>query len=312
MTMNSAPSTPEGAGWQARLNLSFVRRGEQTCSTYTHEGPLRVLQALYPEGPGVCHHVLIHPPGGLVGGDQIDLSVQVAEGAHAFVTTPGATRFYRSTGADAIQRVKMALAPNARLEWLPLETIAYDECRAHNHWTVSMAPGAQLMAWDVLALGLPQSGRPYQVGRYGQHFEIEGVWLERGTVDGADERWMDGPVGLSGNRCLATLVLASGSDLSKDQQERALELARDAATPSRAYAAAEELVATAEAEAKAINEGRDEAEAEELRTALGAGGTGKGTAGALRGAAGAIKDLEKILVDDPSYDGVSEKLESLR
>jgi urease accessory protein len=226
MTMNSAPSTPEGAGWQARLNLSFVRRGEQTCSTYTHEGPLRVLQALYPEGPGVCHHVLIHPPGGLVGGDQIDLSVQVAEGAHAFVTTPGATRFYRSTGADAIQRVKMALAPNARLEWLPLETIAYDECRAHNHWTVSMAPGAQLMAWDVLALGLPQSGQPYQFGRYRQHFEIEGVWLERGTVDGADKRWMDGPVGLSGNRCLATLVLASGSDLSKDQQERALELAR--------------------------------------------------------------------------------------
>lgn len=86
--------------------------------------------------------------------------------------------------------------------------------------------------------------------------------------------------------------LATDPD-ARDRRARALALARDAATPSRAFAASEELVATAEAEAKAINEGRDEAEAEELRTALGAGGTGKGTAGALRGAAGAIKDLEK-------------------
>src|SRR5204863_8889939 len=74
---------------------------------------------------------------------------------------------------------------------------------------------------------------------------------------------------------------------------RALGLAREAATRSRAYAAAEELVATAEAEARAVTEDRNEAETEELRTALGAGGTGKGTAGALRGATGAIKDLER-------------------
>ena len=73
----------------------------------------------------------------------------------------------------------------------------------------------------------------------------------------------------------------------------ALNLARDAANPRRAYAAAEELVAAAEAEARALTLGRDEAETDELRTALGAGGTGKGTAGALRGAAGALKDLEK-------------------
>src|SRR6195952_5799200 len=79
---------------------------------------------------------------------------------------------------------------------------------------------------------------------------------------------------------------------ARERRKRALGLARDAATPSRAYAAAEELVASAEVEAKALTEGRNESEAEELRTALGAGGTGKGTAGTMRGAAGAIKDLE--------------------
>ncbi|WP_024446925.1 DNA polymerase III subunit delta' [Mycolicibacterium iranicum] len=80
---------------------------------------------------------------------------------------------------------------------------------------------------------------------------------------------------------------------ARERRLRALGLARDAATPSRAYAAAEELVATAEAEARALTGDRNETEAEELRTALGAGGTGKGTAGTMRGAAGALKDLEK-------------------
>ena len=86
--------------------------------------------------------------------------------------------------------------------------------------------------------------------------------------------------------------LATDPD-ARERRKRALGLARDAATPSRTYAAAEELVAAAEAEAKALTEDRNEAETEELRTALGAGGTGKGTAGTLRGATGAIKDLEK-------------------
>ncbi len=80
---------------------------------------------------------------------------------------------------------------------------------------------------------------------------------------------------------------------ARDRRSRALGLARDAATPSRAYAAAEDLVAAAEAEARALTEDRNETEAEELRTALGGGGTGKGTTGALRGAAGAMKELEK-------------------
>jgi DNA polymerase-3 subunit delta' len=85
----------------------------------------------------------------------------------------------------------------------------------------------------------------------------------------------------------------ANDEQARERRLRALGLARDAATPSRAYAAAEELVATAEAEAKAVTGDRNEAETEELRTALGAGGTGKGTAGAVRGAAGALKDLEK-------------------
>ena len=81
-----------------------------------HEGPLRVLQPLYPEGPGICHHVLVHPPGGVVAGDELHISATLQPGAHALVTTPGATRFYRSEGLQALQQTRLQLAEGARLE----------------------------------------------------------------------------------------------------------------------------------------------------------------------------------------------------
>lgn len=110
--------------------------------------------------------------------------------------------------------------------------------------------------------------------------------------DGLPERDAVWAASVSGGHVGRARRLAT-DEQARERRQRALGLARDAATPSRAYAAAEELVATAEAEAKALTEGRNEAEADELRTALGAGGTGKGTAGTMRGAAGALKDLER-------------------
>jgi DNA polymerase-3 subunit delta' len=118
---------------------------------------------------------------------------------------------------------------------------------------------------------------------------IAQVLIDNDGLSAEEAQWA---ASISGGHVGRARRLATDPD-ARQRRSRALGLARDAATPSRAYAAAEELVATAEAEAKALHVGRDEAEAEELRTALGAGGTGKGTAGTLRGAAGAIKDLER-------------------
>ena len=111
-------------------------------------------------------------------------------------------------------------------------------------------------------------------------------------TDGLSEEDAGWAASVSGGHVGRARRLAT-DEQARERRQRALGLARDAATPSRAYAAAEELVATAEAEARALTEGRNESETEELRTALGAGGTGKGTAGTLRGATGAIKDLER-------------------
>ncbi|MCX7234381.1 MAG: urease accessory protein UreD, partial [Burkholderiales bacterium] len=84
--------------WQAKLRLDYSLERQRTVARHAHEGPLRILQSLYPEGDAVCHNVLIHPPGGLVGGDTLALDIRVSSGAHGLITTPGATRFYRSLG----------------------------------------------------------------------------------------------------------------------------------------------------------------------------------------------------------------------
>jgi urease accessory protein len=214
-------------GWAARLELHYRREGPQTVAHDRHEGPLRVLQRLYPEGPGICHHVLVHPPGGIVGGDTLAVEARLATGTHAVVTTPGATRFYRSDGAPARQQSALALAEGARLEWLPLETIAYSGCIAENRLTLALDPGAEAMGWDVLALGLPAAGAAFERGSYQQHLELPGVWLERGRLDAADSALMDGALGLAGRRVLGTLWFAAGGALAPVRRAALLDAARE-------------------------------------------------------------------------------------
>lgn len=218
-------------GWHAHLDLQYTREGARTVVRHSHEGPLRVLQTLYPEGNAIAHNVIVHPPSGIVGGDTLDVRVHVAGGAHAFVTTPGAARFYRSEGATAVQRASLHGDDGARLEWLPMEAIAYTGCIAENHLVATLAPGAELMAWDVTALGLPAAQQPFAAGRFLQHLEIAGHWLERGTIDARDRTLMDGGLGLAGRRCLATLLFAAGEPISEPRRQSALQVARDLTQP---------------------------------------------------------------------------------
>ena len=213
--------------WRADLKLDYTLESQRTVVRYLHQGPLRILQSLYPEGDQICHNVLVHPPGGLVGGDTLDIQVTVAEGAHGLVSTPGATRFYKSGGHPALQQVVAHLADNAKLEWLPLEAIAYNDCEATNRAIFNLAPSAELITWDVTALGLPSSDMAFTQGHFQQHLEIPGVWLERGNIRGEDTRWLNSPLGLAGSKCLASLVFASGSAINSDRTTQALEAARE-------------------------------------------------------------------------------------
>jgi urease accessory protein len=212
--------------WHGRLELTYALDGERTVAHDRHHGPLRVLRRLYPEGPAICHHVLVHPPGGIVGGDMLDIDAELAPGSHALLTTPGATRFYRSAGAVARQDLRARVAAGARLEWLPLETLAYDGCRAENRQRFELAPGAEMIGWDLLALGLPAAGAPFRHGSFLQHLELPGVWLERGRVAADDQRLRDSPLGWAGHDTLATLWFGAGTPLTTDRRDALLAAAR--------------------------------------------------------------------------------------
>ncbi len=198
---------------------------------YEHDGPLRILQTLYPEGDAISHNVLVHPPSGLVGGDTLEVNIHGAAGTHGLVTTPGATRFYRSEGEVAIQRTSIALDAGARFEWLPLEAICYSGCIAQNRLALDLAPGAEVIGWDITALGLPAAKQPFERGSLLQHLELKGSWLERGRISADDRRLMDGPLGMAGHKCIATLFYACGSDIARTRRDLALDLARELIAP---------------------------------------------------------------------------------
>ena len=134
----------------------------------------------------------------------------------------------RSAGETALQQVTARLAANARLEWLPLETLAYSGCEGENRMRFELAPGAEMLGWDVLALGLPAADQPFVRGRYRQHIEIPGRWLERGTLAADDAVLLDSPLGLAGQRVLGTLWFAASEPLDAARREALLEAARTA------------------------------------------------------------------------------------
>src|SRR5947208_642250 len=120
------PGRPPASGWQAELALRFARRRERTVVATRHQrGPLTVQRPFYPEGDGVCHTYLLHPPAGIVGGDDLRMTFALDPGTHALITTPAATRWYFSRGVDAQVYQRATLADGATLEWLPQETLLF-------------------------------------------------------------------------------------------------------------------------------------------------------------------------------------------
>ena len=220
---NGAPE-----GWRARLKLEIGRRyGRSRVTGRSHEGPLMVQKPFYPRGHDSCQVLIVHPPGGIVGGDRLQIEIEVGESAHALVTTPGAARFYGSAGPEASQQTGLRLAAGACLEWTPQETLLYDASRSRISTRVDMEAGARFLGWDIFGLGRPASGSDFDRGRCQQSFSLfrsgRPIWLERNVYWGGGESLTAG-WGLAGYTAVGTL-LCSGCDAQSlaDVRER-LEL----------------------------------------------------------------------------------------
>jgi len=208
---------PLGSTWKARLSLGFAEQeGRTALVRRAADGPLVVQKPLYPEGGAVCHAIVVHPPGGIAGGDELELCVASGARAAALLTTPGAAKWYRSAGPWAMQ--KLAFDVDGVLEWLPRETIVFDGALADLRWDVRLGVEAAFIGWEVVCLGRTASGERFQRGRVKLETRIsrggQMRWLERGRIDGAAAS-MGSPAGLSGHTVFGTLV-ASGGRLTRE------------------------------------------------------------------------------------------------
>jgi len=191
------------------LTLRFVLRDDKTVlSERHHHGPLLVQRPFYPEEEA-CHVYILHPPGGVAGGDQLLIDIGAEPDSRVLLTTPAAGKFYQSRGPMAYQTVKINVARNADLEWFPQENIAFSGARAGLHTEIDLTTGARVIAWDSVCLGRPASGEHFDDGRLINALLIrrDGVPLLSERLDvAADSAIIDAAWGLRGHAVVATMV----------------------------------------------------------------------------------------------------------
>lgn len=199
-------------GWRGELALDFDSTPIGTrLASRRHAGPLVVQRPLYPEGAGVCHAIVVHPPGGIAGGDSLELQVTAKATAHALLTTPGASKLYKSAGRKATQRVRLRARDRACIEWLPQETIVFDAADASLVLDIDVADGASVIAWEIATLGREAMGERFESGRLRTRAIVRQddriVLFEAGEVTGSS-MWLDSPVGWRGARASGTFLIA--------------------------------------------------------------------------------------------------------
>jgi len=234
----NAPLTPDtltstaSQGWQASLALRVEQQANRSVLAHNlHKGPLRVQKALYPEGDDVCQILMLHPPAGIAGGDQLRITLHVEPGAHAQLTTPGAGKWYKSIGPLATQDISLNVASGAVLEWLPQEVIVFDQAHAQASTTISLAEGARAIGWDLLCLGRTASGEKFERGSFRQRIRLQRpdgtpLWQESMHLRGADEA-MQSAVALGGHTVSGTMWIAGQApDASLIEQLRAVTISK--------------------------------------------------------------------------------------
>ncbi|WP_280570409.1 urease accessory protein UreD [Chromohalobacter sp. 296-RDG] len=246
--------------WAASLSLRFAARGGRTRMTRArHHGPLRVQRPFYPETGHVaelhyakysyakppyaepCHVYLLHPPGGLVSGDELRIEAEAERGAHALLTTPAATKLYRAdrNGVSWGQHTHLSVQPGALLEWLPQETLCFDGARGQQSTTLDVQGDGRCVGWEVLALGRPASQLPFVSGRVEQRFALtrdgQPLWLERQPLDPAHPRFQ-GAWGQGGRTVQATLWA-----VGFDDPAAAIEILREQLPSSAQWAVTQRL-----------------------------------------------------------------------
>jgi urease accessory protein len=220
-----APYAGQSGSWLAELELWFaLSAGKTRLVRRRHFGPLVVQRPFHPEKDGTCHVYLLHPPGGVAGGDRLELRFHVEAGARALLTTPGATKFYRSEHSAGTQSTHVEVGSGAVCEYLPQETIIFDGGDARLETSVSLASDATYVGWDFLCLGRPAAGERFETGRLSQRIEIrrcgKPIWFERLELHG-NSPLLKAAFALAGEPTWGTMIYAGAVAEGAAEQVRA-------------------------------------------------------------------------------------------
>jgi urease accessory protein len=215
-----------GGGWPARLRACVGRSGERSAIVgLDHRGPLRLQKGLWPEGPDPVHLILLHPPGGIAGGDSLTTEIEVQPDAHALMTTPGAGRWYRADAASS-QHVRLAVRARATLEWLPQETIVHDGAQAEASLELDIDEEACAIGWEIVVLGRRASGERFARGALRQSTRIaragRSLFDESSLVQGEREQGLAALAGLHVSGLLWAVSSAPIDDSLAESVEAAM------------------------------------------------------------------------------------------
>jgi urease accessory protein len=223
-------TTQSHCGWHGNLELNYSdRNGTTQIDRALVKAPLKVQRPFYPEGKTVCHSVILHTAGGIVGGDKLSQVIQLQENANALITTAAAGKVYRSNGKPAKQTIRIAIEFGACLEWLPQENIIFNGAIYQQDLRVELAPGASWLGWEITRFGRSARGEKFLEGEWRSHTEI---W-QQGKPLLIDRQWLpagetaiESPFGLAGQPIAASLIWI-GKPVSKEIVEQAQNLWRD-------------------------------------------------------------------------------------
>ncbi len=204
------------ASWQAQLSLTFEKKANKTVVTQKkHTGPLVIQKPFYPEG-APCHVYLLHPPGGLVGGDQLLLNVTLNAASQVLMTTPGAAKFYRSADAIAEQIQVFHVDKDSLLEWMPQETIIFDKSNARINTQINLKQNSGYIGWEIICLGRSASGEKFSAGCVEQKLQLsindKPVFIERALFQGNDEL-LSAVWGLAKQPTAGTMIITPADQL---------------------------------------------------------------------------------------------------
>ncbi len=215
------------SSWHGKLSLVYANhQGTTTLIHNQNQAPLKVQRPFYPEGEQVCHSVILHTAGGVVGGDRLSCNFHLQPNTQALITTAAASKIYRSNGTQARQSIEIHVDADACLEWLPQETIVFNGAIYRQDLRVELATGASWLGWEITRFGRSARGEKFLQGEWRSHTEVwqQGVplWIDRQWLP-ASEAVFHSPHGLYGKPIVASLAWV-GQPVSPEIVEKALLL----------------------------------------------------------------------------------------